>query len=121
MRVAFEPFRNVVVEILLGPDHPGESLPLNEASVRVLQITLHLVIVCVCLRTPGVHYSIEDSNGSPAEVTPQTRSGLDRAASGNIADNVSGRLCSTLGGIHSGRISLNDILMKRILKITVYP
>src|SRR3954447_24805480 len=34
-RVAVEPGRDVVVEELLAPDHPGEGLPLHGAGVRV--------------------------------------------------------------------------------------
>ena len=34
-RVAVEPFGDIVMVILLGPDHAGIGLPLNEPSIRI--------------------------------------------------------------------------------------
>jgi hypothetical protein len=99
-----QPFGNVVIKILLAPDHAGESLSLDEPSVVIGKIDLELVIEPVSFRTPSIDHLIEGLERIAFGSVPQAGVQLKAATRRNAANEMGGGLGPDASGIYCGGI-----------------
>ena len=117
-RIAVQPFGDVVIEILLAPDHAGESLSLHETNVVIGKIGLELCVERVRFRAPGFDYFIEGFERVAFGRFPQAGAELKAASRRNAANETGGGLGSHACGIRRRGISVHHIFVKCIFKIT---
>ena len=115
-----QPFGNVVIKILLAPDHPGESLSLDEPSVIIRKIDLELVIERVSFRAPGIDHLSEGFEWIVFGSVPQASAQLKAATRRNSANEVGGGLGPNAFGIRCGGISIHHIFVKCIFEISLH-
>src|SRR5882724_5294945 len=94
-RITVQPLCDVVMKILLRPEHPGESLALNAAEILVRDLALQRRIKGVRLGFAQIEGLLEISEGCGrrlAQTQPDPDGGAGARRDGATVDT--GRLCA---------------------------
>ncbi len=113
VRVAAQPLADIVIIILLGPQHAAKGLALDETRLGIVDAVLQRAVEFVGLGAPPLHHRREIAE--PAAIPAQPDPHLDLPTGRHAEAVMRARLGAEATGVDRGAVAGHDKVVDRIL------